>query len=229
MKQPFQHYHLQSSKNLQRREKCCSERKIEHNQITNYLTPSVLRTSRHFLVGIDHRKRVGWIALYSKNGWQIWTKSLNKKNALIIDNIPAYPIIDSLLHEKLVFLPPNTTSMFQMVDQGVRKCFKFNYRKGLVKLMLLSLDSNKSLKQVPLTALQLPVSAWKQVSQKPSSIVFRKLKYLREIKQLQWMMRTISFKEFNDDLNEMSYEKKIQLCWQKTRQQKILKVLAMQW
>ena len=47
-----------------------------------------------------------------------WVRGLNKKFesekrkvALIIDNCPAHPIIDNLSHIKLVFLPPNTTSV----------------------------------------------------------------------------------------------------------------------
>ena len=47
-----------------------------------------------------------------------WVRDLNKKFesekrkvALIIDNCPAHPIIENLSHIKLVFLPPNTTSV----------------------------------------------------------------------------------------------------------------------
>ena len=56
--------------------------------------------------------------------------------------------------------------MSQPMDQGVRRCLKAHYRKRLVKLILRSLDSNKSLPKVSLlTALQLLVSAWNEVSQ----------------------------------------------------------------
>ena len=94
-----------------------------------------------------------------------WVRDVNKKFqaegrkvALIIDNCPAHPIIENLSHVKLVFLPPNTTSVSQPMDQGVIRCLKAHYRKRLVKLILRSLDSNKPLPKVSLlTALQLLV------------------------------------------------------------------------
>ena len=53
-----------------------------------------------------------------------WVRNLNKKFesekrkvALIIGNCPAHPIINNLSHIKLVFLPPNTTSVSQPMDQ----------------------------------------------------------------------------------------------------------------
>ena len=52
------------------------------------------------------------------------------------------------------------------MDQGVIRCLKAHYRKWLVKQILRSLDSNKPLPKVSLlTALQLLVSAWNEVSQ----------------------------------------------------------------
>ena len=82
--------------------------------------------------------------------FQEWVRDLNKmfesekrKVALIIDNCPAHPIIDHLSHVKLVFLPPNTTSVSQPMDQGIIRCLKANYRKRVVKLILRSLDSNR--------------------------------------------------------------------------------------
>ena len=104
-----------------------------------------------------------------------------RKVALIIDNCPAHPIIENLSHVKLVFLPPNTTSVSQPMDQGVIRCLKVHYRKRLVKLILRSLDSNKPLPKVSLlTALQLLVSAWNEVSQTTIVIVSRKLKFQKK-------------------------------------------------
>ena len=83
-----------------------------------------------------------------------------RKVALIIDNCPAHSIIENLSHVKLVFLPANTTSVRQPLDQGVIRCLKAHYRKRLEMLILSSLDFDKSLPKVSLlTALQLLVSA----------------------------------------------------------------------
>ena len=63
------------------------------------------------------------------------------------------------------------------MDQGVRRCLKAHYRKRLVKLILRSLDSNKSLPKVSLlTALQLLVSAWNEVSETTVVNCFKKAK-----------------------------------------------------
>ena len=83
-----------------------------------------------------------------------------RKVALIIDSYPAHPIIENLSHVKLAFLPRNTTSVSQPMDQAVIRCLKAHYRKRLVKLILHSIDSNKPLPKVLLVAaLQLLVSA----------------------------------------------------------------------
>ena len=54
-----------------------------------------------------------------------WVRDVNKKFqtkeskvAWIIDNFPAHPIIENLSHVKLVFLPPNTTSVSQPMNQS---------------------------------------------------------------------------------------------------------------
>ena len=88
-----------------------------------------------------------------------WVRDVNKKFqaeerkvALIIDNSPAHPIIENLPRASFFFLPPNATSVCQSMDQGIIRCLKAHYRKRLVKLILLSLDSNKPLLKVPLLA-----------------------------------------------------------------------------
>ena len=64
----------------------------------------------------------------------------NRKIALIIDNCPAHPTIGNLSNVRLIFLPPNTTSVSQPTDQGVIKCLKAHYRRRLVRLMIQRLD-----------------------------------------------------------------------------------------
>ena len=90
-----------------------------------------------------------------------WVRDVNKKFqaeerkvALMTDNSPTHPIIENLPHASFLFLPLNTTSVCQSMDQGVIRCLKAHYRKRLVKLILRSLDSNKPLLKVSLlTAL----------------------------------------------------------------------------
>ena len=63
------------------------------------------------------------------------------------------------------------------MDQGVIRRLKAHYRKRLVKLILRSLDSNKLLPKVSLlTASQLLVSTWNEVSQTTIVNCFKKAK-----------------------------------------------------
>ena len=41
-----------------------------------------------------------------------------QKIVLLVDNCTAHPSIDNLLSTELMFLPPNTTSKLQPIDQG---------------------------------------------------------------------------------------------------------------
>ena len=140
-----------------------------------------------------------------------WVRDLNKKFesekikvALIIDNCPAHPIIDNLSHIKLVFLPPNTTSVSQPVDQGIIRCLKAHYRKRLVKLILRCPDSNKALTKVSLlTALQLLASAWNEVSQATLVNCFKKGKISDKDQTIAINDEDDPFKEINEDLQEL--------------------------
>ena len=127
-----------------------------------------------------------------------------RKVALIIDNCPAHPIIENLSHVKLVFLPPNTTSVSQPMDQGVIRCLKAHYRKRLVKLILRSLDSNKPLPKVSLlTALQLLVSAWNEVSQTTIVNCFKKAKISEKDQTIAINDEDDPFKEISENLKEL--------------------------
>ena len=53
----------------------------------------------------------------------------NRKVAFIIDNCPAHPHVPNLAAVDLIFLPPNTTSVTQTMDQGVIRSFKAKYEQ----------------------------------------------------------------------------------------------------
>ena len=69
-----------------------------------------------------------------------WLRELDKKFAFegrnvafVIDNYPAHPHFDNLKAIKLYFLPPNTTSKTQPMDQGVIHSLKAKYNKNVEK------------------------------------------------------------------------------------------------
>ena len=69
-----------------------------------------------------------------------WVKEIDRnfgaqktKITLIIDNCPAHPNVPALDWLELIFLPPNTTSITQLTDQGVIRSLKAKYRSLAAK------------------------------------------------------------------------------------------------
>ena len=82
-----------------------------------------------------------------------WVKELDRKFAaqdrkiaLIVDNCPAHPIVDGLKAIELIFLPPNTMSKTQPMDQGVIKSLKVFYRHSIIKRYIANIDGGRSTK-----------------------------------------------------------------------------------
>ena len=83
-----------------------------------------------------------------------WVKELDRKFekenckiVLIADNCPAHPIVDGLKAIELVFLPQNTTSKTQPMDQGVIRSLKAEYRRKIIKRLIRAVDIKKKLPQ----------------------------------------------------------------------------------
>ena len=68
----------------------------------------------------------------------------NRKVAMIVDNCPAHPNVKGLKAIKLIFLPPNTTSHTQPMDQGILKNLKSHYRKQVILRQLQGLKKMKN-------------------------------------------------------------------------------------
>ena len=91
------------------------------------------------------------------------------------------------------------------MDEGIIRCLKAHYRKRLVKLILHSLNSNKPLlKALLLRALQLLVSAWKEVSQTTIINCFKKAKISEKDQTIAINDEDDPFKEINENLKELT-------------------------
>lgn len=102
-------------------------------------------------------------------------KSENRNVVLIVDNCPAHPRIDHLANLKLIFLPPNTTSVSQPMDQGVIRSLKAHYRRRAVQMLIRSLDRNEPLPKISvLHAMKLIVASWNAVSKQTIVNCFKK-------------------------------------------------------
>lgn len=95
-------------------------------------------------------------------------KKQNRKVLLFLDNATSHSKVP-LENVKLVFLPPNTTSYCQPLDQGIIQNFKLIYRNFFIKRLLTFVDSESdfenSEKNINLAnALVWITAAWKKVS-----------------------------------------------------------------
>uniref|UniRef100_A0A1B6JVI3 HTH CENPB-type domain-containing protein n=1 Tax=Homalodisca liturata TaxID=320908 RepID=A0A1B6JVI3_9HEMI len=73
---------------------------------------------------------------------------LPAKALLLLDNAPTHDEhlqCDDEKEIKLLFLPPNVTSLQQPMDQGVIECFKRKYRRKLLSEVLSKLETDDSL------------------------------------------------------------------------------------
>ena len=95
-----------------------------------------------------------WI---SSELFEEWVKELDRnfgskkrKTALIIDNCPVHPDVPVLEWVELIFLPPNTTSVTQPMDQGVIRGLKAKYRSLAVKKQITALEKGSQLPKFPI-------------------------------------------------------------------------------
>lgn len=97
--------------------------------------------------------------------WDSQLRNNKKKIILFIDNCPAHPKIENLTNIKLAFLPPNTTSVIQPIDQGIIKTLKSHYRKILVQKMMNDIEKAAGSFSVNLlNAIEMITTAWARVT-----------------------------------------------------------------
>ena len=95
--------------------------------------------------------------------------------ALLIDNFPAHPSVSDLTNVLLVFLPPNSTSVLQAMDQVINRSLKALYWGGIVRRLCRELDKTKTLPKVSvLQTMKILVSSWEAVSAQTIANCFRK-------------------------------------------------------
>lgn len=106
--------------------------------------------------------------------FETWAKQLNEKMktekrkiVLFVDNCSAHTSI-SLEAVKIIFLPPNTTSVIQPMDQGIIKAFKFHYRKLVLQSIIdyMELHGRKPTDNIDvMQAMRFIQLAWNRVTQ----------------------------------------------------------------
>ncbi|XP_044586102.1 tigger transposable element-derived protein 6-like [Cotesia glomerata] len=87
-----------------------------------------------------------------------------RKILLFIDNCTAHNDIPQMTSVRVEFLPPNTTSKLQPMDQGIIKNFKSLYRKEVVRNMLQDLEEKRDSRIDVLQAMRMADKAWRNVT-----------------------------------------------------------------
>ena len=111
-----------------------------------------------------------------------WVKKLDssfpaqsRKAAFLIDNCPAHSEVKNLTNFNLIFLPPDTTSVLQPMDQGVVQSLKAHCRKKVVPLCIKAVESNKPPAKISiLQAMKHFVSSWSVISKETIINCFKK-------------------------------------------------------
>lgn len=70
-------------------------------------------------------------------------KRQNRHVLLFVDNAPSHPTVN-FSNVKLQFLPPNTTSKSQPMDQGIIQTLKLKFRKRQLQHVIYEMDKDKS-------------------------------------------------------------------------------------
>ena len=100
----------------------------------------------------QNQKKKKWMngLLLEEWAWELNRKfsSEERSVALVIDDCLAHPNIENLKSIKLFFLPPNTTSTIQPMDQSVIRSLKAKYLKNMVQNTIRNLEKNNVLPEV---------------------------------------------------------------------------------
>nr|XP_037272725.1 tigger transposable element-derived protein 4-like [Rhipicephalus microplus] len=112
-----------------------------------------------------------------------WYKLQNRKVLMFVDNCGANGYIYNLKAITVEFLPPNTTSVLQPMDQGMIKNLKINCRSRFLNSMLLCVDSNKNCVVGFLMAISMLSDALKSVTQETIYNCFRHAGFITGIEK----------------------------------------------
>ena len=107
------------------------------------------------------------------------SQGLPNKVILLLDNATGHPgdLSSADLNVEVMFLPPNTTSLIQPMDQGVIRSFKANYMKIFIVNVLESKENyEEAVKNFNmLHCVQNVVKAWSEVTEDTAANAWNKL------------------------------------------------------
>lgn len=138
--------------------------------------PRCFKNIKNLPVDYDFNKKAWMTSTIFEKTLINWDSELLKQNKhiiLIVDNCPSHPPVDRLKQIKLVFLPPNCTSVLQPMDQGVIRSLKVSFRKELVYKIIEKNENNDDTKVSILDAILMVSKAWESVRKETIVNCFR--------------------------------------------------------
>lgn len=136
--------------------------------IGKFQTPRCMRNCPNIPVTYAWNKK-SWMTRDIFLKWlKAWDSDLarqGRKVCLIVDNCTAHHTDAQLSNIEVVFLPPNTTSKLQPLDQGIIRTFKSIYKHRLIEILLVKLRMGQDLKIDLLGAIEMPKASWDNVKQ----------------------------------------------------------------
>ena len=140
-----------------------------------------------------------------------WVRKLDRtfraddqKIALIIDNCSAHPSISNLTNVQILFLPPNTTSILQPMDQGVISSLKAHYRGRVVRLLCRALEKKEPCPKISiLQSVKILADSWEVVTKETIISCFRKAGITPTVQQTAIVDSDDPFKDLQESLNDL--------------------------
>lgn len=128
----------------------------------------------------SHNKSAWMTSIIFEEFFHLWDSDLQesgRKVLVFIDNCSAHPkdLDEKLQNIKIIFLPPNTTSVLQPMDQGIIRNIKHFYRFKIVMRMLRFME--EGIDHVPVDlfeAMELLKSSWEEVKEETIKNCFTK-------------------------------------------------------
>ena len=96
---------------------------------------------------------------------------------MVVDNCPTHTKVTGLKAISLFFLPPNTTSETQPMDQGIIQNLKVYYRKQVILRQLKAIEKKTDLQITVLDALRMLQNALEKVTETTIQNCFKHAKF----------------------------------------------------
>ena len=118
--------------------------------------------SSHSRQSMTPTRKSRWRARFSLSGSPSSTSFVR----VIVDNCPAHPKVKGLNNVTLFFLPPNTTTKTQPIDQDVIRSLKHNYRKLVSAHHLISIEKKRVMEKITvLDCMHFLQQAWNNITE----------------------------------------------------------------